>query len=100
MTTPRHVPRFGVWAMNPGSWASFRHPEDPFDASWKRVRQHILRAEQLGFDATLIAQHTLSPKGDDFAYLEAWSSAAALASSPRGSRSSRRSSRRSAIRWC
>ncbi|HLY56381.1 MAG TPA: LLM class flavin-dependent oxidoreductase [Stellaceae bacterium] len=79
MSTLRTGPRFGVWSMNPGTWASSRHPDDPFDASWKRVRAQILRAEQLGYDATLIAQHTLAPKGDDTPYLDAWSSAAALA---------------------
>jgi len=79
MTVQQTSPRFGVWALNPGTWAAFKHPEDPFDASWRRVRDHILLAERLGFDATLVAQHTLSPRGDEFAYLDAWTSAAGLA---------------------
>lgn len=72
-------PRFGVWALNPGTWASTNHPDDPVDASWERVKNQILTAEKLGYEATLIAQHTLNPSGDQFAYLEAWTSAAALA---------------------
>lgn len=79
MTAQPTGPRFGVWALNPGTWAAFNHPDDPFDASWRRVRDHILLAERLGFDATLVAQHTLSPRGDEFAYLDAWTSAAGLA---------------------
>jgi len=72
-------PRFGVWALNPGTWASIHHPDDPFNASWERVKNQIITAEKLGYDATLVAQHTLNPSGDNFPYLEAWTSAAALA---------------------
>jgi alkanesulfonate monooxygenase len=79
MTVQPTGPRFGVWALNPGTWAAYKHPGDPFDATWRRVRDHILQAERLGFDSTLIAQHTLHPRGDAFAYLDAWTSAAALA---------------------
>lgn len=75
----KNGPRFGVWALNPGTWASINHPDDPVDASWERVRNQIVSAEKLGYDATLIAQHTLNPSGDQFSYLEAWTSAAALA---------------------
>jgi alkanesulfonate monooxygenase len=79
MTRRTAGPRFGVWALNPGTWAAYHHPADPFDASWRRVRDHILLAERLGFESTLIAQHTLHPTGDAYAYLDAWTSAAALA---------------------
>jgi alkanesulfonate monooxygenase len=77
MTVQSGGPRFGVWSLNPGTWAAYKHPEDPFDATWRRVRGHVLLAERLGFDSTLVAQHTLHPRGDDFAYLDAWTSAAA-----------------------
>lgn len=78
MTSAHHL-RFGVWANVHGSWASFHHPEDPPDASWARNRDLILEAEQLGYEATLVAQHTINPHGDQFGQLEAWSASAALA---------------------
>lgn len=71
--------RFGVWANVHGSWASFHHPEDPVDASWERNKRQILEAEQLGYDATLVAQHTINPHGDQYGELEAWTASAALA---------------------
>lgn len=73
------TPRFGVWALVQGSWAALRHPQDPVDASWERNKALILQAERLGFDSTLVAQHTLNPNGDDAPSLEAWSASAALA---------------------
>jgi alkanesulfonate monooxygenase len=72
-------PRFGVWANVYGSWASMQHPDDPLDASWERNKRQILLAEELGYDATLIAQHEVNPFGHHFDQLEAWSAAAALA---------------------
>ncbi|MFT3864153.1 MAG: LLM class flavin-dependent oxidoreductase [Solirubrobacterales bacterium] len=72
-------PRFGVWAIVHGGWATANHPDDPFDASWKRNKNLIVEAEELGFDATLVAQHTINPSGDDYAELEAWTASAALA---------------------
>jgi alkanesulfonate monooxygenase len=72
-------PRFGVWALVCGSWAALQHPDDPFDASWARNKAQILEAEDLGYDTTLIAQHTLNPLGDGYDELEAWTAAAALA---------------------
>jgi alkanesulfonate monooxygenase len=74
-----HTPRFGVWANVYGTWASLHHPEDPVDASWDRNRRLIREAEALGFDSTLIAQHTYNPYGDSYDQLEAWTAAAALA---------------------
>lgn len=73
------TPRFGVWALVQGSWAALRHPDDPVDASWARNKALIVEAERLGFDSTLVAQHTLNPNGDDAPSLEAWSASAALA---------------------
>ena len=71
--------RFGVWANVHGTMAAMRHPEDPVDASWRRVRDQVLLAERLGFHSTLIAQHTMNPLGEDIDQLDAWSAAAALA---------------------
>ncbi|MGY8707444.1 LLM class flavin-dependent oxidoreductase [Bradyrhizobium sp. 18BD] len=71
--------RFGVWALTHGSWASRHHPQDPPDASWRRVRQQIRDAEALGYDSTLLAQHIIHPSGDDQDLLENWTGAAALA---------------------
>jgi alkanesulfonate monooxygenase len=76
--TPPHL-RFGIWANVYGTWASLQHPEDPLDASWDRNRRQILLAEELGFDSTLIAQHTVNPFGHHYDQLEAWSASAALA---------------------
>jgi alkanesulfonate monooxygenase len=73
------TPRFGVWALIGGTWASLHHPEDPPDASWARNRAQILEAEALGYDTTLVAQHTVSPWGDEHDNLEAWTASAALA---------------------
>lgn len=79
MTTPAPHIRFGVWANIHGSWASFHHPEDPPNASWARNRDQILLAEQLGYESTLVAQHTVNPHGDQYGQIEAWSASAALA---------------------
>ncbi|WP_197381690.1 LLM class flavin-dependent oxidoreductase [Mycolicibacterium mengxianglii] len=72
-------PRFGVWANVHGTMAALGHPEDPVDASWARVRDQILLAEELGFDSTLIAQHTMNPLDESLDQLDAWSAAAAAA---------------------
>jgi len=72
-------PRFGIWALVHGSRGAFHDPEEPFDASWRRNRALVLEAEALGFDTTLIAQHTANPYNPAFDQLEAWTAAAALA---------------------
>lgn len=73
------VSRFGVWANVHGTFASLSHPEEKVDASWQRVREQIVLAEKLGFDSTLIAQHTMNPLGEDLDQLDAWTAAAAAA---------------------
>ncbi|MGE2733185.1 LLM class flavin-dependent oxidoreductase [Mycolicibacterium vaccae] len=73
------APKFGVWANVHGTMAALGHPEDPVDASWSRVRDQILLAERLGYDSTLIAQHTMNPMGESLDQLDAWSAAAAAA---------------------
>ncbi len=74
-----HPLRFGIWALVHGSRAAHQDPEEPYDASWERNRDLVLAAERLGYDSTLIAQHTINPHQEDLDQLEAWSSAAALA---------------------
>jgi alkanesulfonate monooxygenase len=75
----QHPLRFGVWALVHGNRAALQDPEEPYDASWERNRKLILEAEQLGYDCTLVAQHTANPHREDLDQLEAWTSAAALA---------------------
>lgn len=75
--TPR--PRFGVWAPVWGPFAAQQYPGDGFDASWELNKKYVVEAERLGFDSTLVAQHTINPNGDEFGELEAWTGAAALA---------------------
>jgi alkanesulfonate monooxygenase len=72
-------PRFGVWALVHGSRGTFSDPEEPFDASWDRNRRLVLEAEALGYESTLIAQHTANPYDDEWDELEAWTAASALA---------------------
>jgi alkanesulfonate monooxygenase len=72
-------PRFGIWALVHGSRGAYQDPDEPYNASWERNRDLVLAAEELGFDSTLIAQHTINPHIEDFDQLEAWSAAAALA---------------------
>ena len=57
--------RFGIWALVHGPRAAHQDPEEPYDASWERNRDLILAAEELGYDSTLIAQHTINPHQDD-----------------------------------
>lgn len=71
--------RFGIWALVHGSRAAHQDPEEPYDASWERNRDLVLEAEALGYDSTLIAQHTINPHQEDLDQLEAWTSASALA---------------------
>jgi alkanesulfonate monooxygenase len=70
--------RFGIWALVHGPRAAHQDPEEPYDASWERNRDLILAAEDLGYDSTLIAQHTINPHQEDLDQLEAWSAAAAI----------------------
>jgi len=72
-------PRFGVWALVHGSRGALQDPDEPFDASWERNKRLVLEAEALGYDSTLIAQHTANPYDDSWDELEAWTAAAALA---------------------
>ena len=71
--------RFGVWAPVHGPRAALQDPAEPFDASWEHNRAVVLEAEALGFDSTLIAQHTVNPHLPEKDQLETWTAAAALA---------------------
>lgn len=71
--------RFGVWALVHGSRAALQDPDEPYDASWERNRALILAAERLGYDSTLVAQHTINPHRAETDVLEAWTASAALA---------------------
>jgi alkanesulfonate monooxygenase len=71
--------RFGIWAAVHGSRGAHQDPDEPFDASWQRNQAMVLEAEALGYDSTLVAQHTMNPQDNNLDQLEAWSSSAALA---------------------
>lgn len=71
--------RFGIWALVHGSRAAYQDPEEPYDASWERNRRLVLQAEALGYDSTLVAQHTINPHNQAWDQLEAWTASAALA---------------------
>jgi len=71
--------RFGVWSPVSGGFGPSHHPDERPDASWDHNKNVILLAEELGFDSTLVAQHTVSTRGPGYEQLEAWSSSAALA---------------------
>lgn len=72
------APRFGVWAPVYGNHGARTHPDDPPDAGYHRTRNLLRRAERLGYDATLVAQHVIHPSNTADDVLEAWSSLAAL----------------------
>ncbi|MBN3725809.1 LLM class flavin-dependent oxidoreductase [Burkholderia sp. Ac-20379] len=73
------LPRFGVWALVHGSRAALQDPDEPYDASWARNKALVLEAERLGYDAVLVAQHTINPHQPSLDQLEAWTASAALA---------------------
>lgn len=75
MTTPR----FGVWAPVYGNHGARLHPDDAPDAGYRRNRDLLRRAESVGFDATLLAQHVIHPSDTADGVLETWSTLAALA---------------------
>jgi len=71
--------RYGFWMPVFGGW--LRNVEDEgMEASWTYMRRLAIRAEQLGYDLSLIAELNLNDiKGVDAPCLDAWSTAAALA---------------------
>jgi alkanesulfonate monooxygenase len=73
------APRFGVWAPVYGNHGARNHPADAPDAGYHRNRDLLIRAEQAGFDSTLLAQHVIHPSNVEDDVLETWSTLAALA---------------------
>ena len=73
------APRFGVWAPVYGNHGARLHPDDAPDASYRRTRDLLLRAERAGFDSTLLAEHVIHPSNTEDDVLETWSTIAALA---------------------
>ena len=71
--------RYGFWMPVFGGW--LRNVEDEgMAATWEYTRDLALRAEDLGYDLTLIAELNLNDiKGVEADSLDAWSTAAALA---------------------
>jgi FMNH2-dependent dimethyl sulfone monooxygenase len=71
--------RYGFWMPVFGGW--LRNVENEgMETSWDYVRSLTQRAEQIGYDVTLIAELNLNDiKGVDAPSLDAWSTAAALA---------------------
>ena len=73
------APRFGVWAPVYGNHGVRQHPDDAPDASYRRTRDLLLRAERAGFDSTLLAEHVIHPSNTEDDVIETWSTLAALA---------------------
>ncbi len=71
--------RYGFWMPVFGGW--LRNVEDEgMEASWAYTRRLATRAEQLGYDLSLIAELNLNDiKGVEAPCLDAWTTAAALA---------------------
>jgi FMNH2-dependent dimethyl sulfone monooxygenase len=71
--------RFGFWLPVFGGWLR-NVPDEGMEASWDYAKRLTQRAEQIGFDLTLVAELNLNDiKGMDAPSLDAWSTAAALA---------------------
>jgi FMNH2-dependent dimethyl sulfone monooxygenase len=71
--------RYGFWLPVFGGW--LRNIDDEqMPATWDYVRDLTIKAEDLGYDLTLIAELNLNDiKGTEADSLDAWSTAAALA---------------------
>ena len=71
--------RYGFWLPVFGGW--LRNIDDEgMPATWDYVRNLTLKAEDLGYDLTLIAELNLNDiKGPEAPSLDAWTTAAALA---------------------
>ena len=71
--------RYGYWMPMFGGWLR-NVPDERMEASWDYVSRLARRAEQIGYDLTLIAELNLNDiKGTDAPSLDAWSTAAAIA---------------------
>jgi FMNH2-dependent dimethyl sulfone monooxygenase len=76
---PKKKLRYGFWLPVFGGW--LRNVDDEgMEASWGYSSRLAQRAEELGYDLTLIAELNLNDiKGVEASSLDAWSTAAALA---------------------
>src|ERR1044071_7612294 len=71
--------RYGFWTPVFGGWLR-NVPDEGMAATWAYMRRLCQRAEQIGYDLTLLAELNLNDiKGTDQPALDAWSTAAALA---------------------
>jgi len=71
--------RYGFWAPVFGGWLR-NVPDEGMAATWDYMRALCQRAEEIGYDLTLVAELNLNDiKGIDQPALDAWSTAAALA---------------------
>jgi FMNH2-dependent dimethyl sulfone monooxygenase len=71
--------RYGYWMPVFGGWLR-NVPNEGMEASWDYARDLAVRAEQIGYDLTLIAELNLNDiKGVTEPALDAWSTAAAIA---------------------
>lgn len=71
--------RYGYWMPVFGGWLR-NVADEQMEASWDYARDLAIRAEQIGYDLTLIAELNLNDiKGVTEPALDAWSTAAAIA---------------------
>jgi dimethylsulfone monooxygenase len=71
--------RYGYWMPVFGGWLR-NVPDEGMAASWDYVRDLAVRAEEIGYDLTLIAELNLTATtGIEAPALDAWSTAAAIA---------------------
>jgi len=71
--------RYGFWTPVFGGWLR-NVADEGMAATWDYTRRLCQRAEQIGYDLTLVAELNLNDiKGTDQPALDAWSTAAALA---------------------
>ncbi|WBO23738.1 LLM class flavin-dependent oxidoreductase [Sphingomonas abietis] len=71
--------RYGYWMPVFGGWLR-NIADEGMEATWDYARALAVRAEQIGYDLTLIAELNLNDiKGTDQPALDAWSTAAAIA---------------------
>ena len=71
--------RYGFWTPVFGGWLR-NIPDEGMAATWEYTKRLCQRAEQIGYDLTLVAELNLNDmKGTDQPALDAWSTAAALA---------------------
>ena len=71
--------RYGFWAPVFGGWLR-NVPDEGMEATWPYMSKLMRRAEQIGYDLTLIAELNLNDiKGTSAPAMDAWSTAAAVA---------------------